>query len=188
MFSREVGTNDRNLFVSPNSWKAFGALKMFLKITGRGQPPWLGPDYSTVFGDCKTPPGRVGCHDSRPKLLCVSRKPIREVMLWSCFFSLKHFGHWNISVICLTVVLKLAITLFLAYIFKRSGRNYVIFSVISKTFPSMTGKNTALVWFAFSRRWNLVSTSKVTGFWYKLKRNYRKLLVAIQTSRVRPPQ
>jgi len=27
-------------------------------------------------------------------------------------FLLRHFGHWNISVICLTVVLKLAVTVF----------------------------------------------------------------------------
>ena len=38
-------------------------------------------------------------------------------------FLLRHFGHWNISVICLTVVLKLTITVFLAYIFKLSDWN-----------------------------------------------------------------
>jgi len=52
-------------------------------------------------------------------------------MLLKLFFLLKHFshfllrnfGHWNISVICLTVVLKLSITVFLAYIFRHSNRN-----------------------------------------------------------------
>jgi len=29
------------------------------------------------------------------------------------FFSLRHFGHWNISVICFTIVLKLAVTVFI---------------------------------------------------------------------------
>jgi len=42
-------------------------------------------------------------------------------------------------VICLTVVLILAIIVFLAYIFKHSDRND-FFSIISKTFQSMTKK------------------------------------------------
>jgi len=42
-------------------------------------------------------------------------------------FLLRHFGHWYISVICLTVVLKLTITVFLAYIFKHWDRNDLIF-------------------------------------------------------------
>ena len=41
-------------------------------------------------------------------------------------FLLRHFGHWKISVICLTVVLKHAITVFLAYIFKLSDINDLI--------------------------------------------------------------
>jgi len=41
----------------------------------------------------------------------------------TCFFLLRHFAHWNISVICLTVVLKLAVTVFLPYIFRHSDRN-----------------------------------------------------------------
>jgi len=53
---------------------------------------------------------------------------------------LRRFGHWNISAICLTVVLKLAITVFLACIFKHSDQNDLIFSVISKTFQAMTEK------------------------------------------------
>jgi len=42
-------------------------------------------------------------------------------------FLLGHFGHCNKSVICPTVVLKLTITLFLAYIFKHSDRSGLIF-------------------------------------------------------------
>jgi len=54
---------------------------------------------------------------------------------YSFFFSLKHcgyfqlryFGHWNISVICPTVVLKFVIKVFLAYIFKHCDRNDLLF-------------------------------------------------------------
>jgi len=37
--------------------------------------------------------------------------------LYFCRFLLRHFGHWKISVICLTVVLKLTITLFFSMYF-----------------------------------------------------------------------
>jgi len=46
-------------------------------------------------------------------------------MVPGCFFAetfrsflLTHFGHWNISVICLTVVLKLTITVFFSLYFQ----------------------------------------------------------------------
>jgi len=42
-------------------------------------------------------------------------------------FSLRHFGQWNISVICLAVVWKLVITVFLACVFRHSDRNHLIF-------------------------------------------------------------
>ena len=66
------------------------------------------------------------------------------------FFSLKHFGHfqprhfghWNISVICLTFVLKLAIKVFFTFSFKHSDRNGFTFfghfknvSVYEETWP-----------------------------------------------------
>jgi len=47
----------------------------------------------------------------------------------SCLFSGRHFGHfcWNILVICLTIVLKLAVTVFLVCISRHSDRNDLIF-------------------------------------------------------------
>ena len=45
---------------------------------------------------------------------------------------------WDILVICLTVVIKLNITMALAYIFKYSDQTDLIFLVISKMFWSMT--------------------------------------------------
>ena len=42
-------------------------------------------------------------------------------------FSQRHFGHWVISIICLTAVLKLTTKCFLAWIFKHSDRNDLIF-------------------------------------------------------------
>ena len=42
-------------------------------------------------------------------------------------FLLRHFGHWNVSVICLTVVLKLAITVLFSWPKMTSDRNDFIF-------------------------------------------------------------
>jgi len=42
-------------------------------------------------------------------------------------FLLRHFCHWNISVICLKVVLKLAVKVLLTYIFRHSDRNDLSF-------------------------------------------------------------
>ena len=75
-----------------------------------------------------------------------------ELILPSCFFSLKHFGHfllrhfgyWNISVICLTVVWKLAVAVFISLYFltfSPSHRNHLIFSVIWKSSWSVTETN-----------------------------------------------
>ena len=51
------------------------------------------------------------------------------VIRWyiSVIFLLRHFDHWNISVICLTIALKLAVAVFIAYIFRHSDRNDLIF-------------------------------------------------------------
>ena len=52
---------------------------------------------------------------------------LRKWLVWNLFFFalrhfdhflLRHFGHWNISVICLTVVLKLTVTVFLSLHFQ----------------------------------------------------------------------
>ena len=69
--------------------------------------------------------------------------------LTNCFFSLKHFvyswlrhfGHWNISVVCPTVVLKLAVTVFFRLHFQAFWPKWLNFFVILKTFQSMTKKN-----------------------------------------------
>jgi len=46
----------------------------------------------------------------------------------SVFFAKTFFGHWNISVICLTVVLKLTITVFFSlHFFRHSDRNDLFF-------------------------------------------------------------
>jgi len=53
----------------------------------------------------------------------VTRTLVYETLLYNCclrFFSLRHFGHLNISVIRLTVVLKLAITVFISQYFQTS--------------------------------------------------------------------
>jgi len=42
-------------------------------------------------------------------------------------FLLRHFGHWNISVTCLTVVLKLAITVFFSLYFQKFGPKWFNF-------------------------------------------------------------
>ena len=52
----------------------------------------------------------------------------------SVIFLLRHFGHWNISVVCLTLVLKLAIAVFLAYVFKHSDRHDNFFRSFQKRF------------------------------------------------------
>jgi len=66
-----------------------------------------------------------------------------------CFFSLRHFGHfllshfghWNISVISLTVVLNLAITVFVSRYFQTFWpKRLNFFSVISKPFRSVAEK------------------------------------------------
>ena len=63
--------------------------------------------------------------------------PISQGIPQTCFF-----GHRDISVICLTVILKVkpAVTVFIDLIFRLSERNDLIFSVISEIFPSMTEK------------------------------------------------
>jgi len=60
-----------------------------------------------------------------------------------CRFLLRHFGYWDVSGICLTVMLKLtiAVLITLAYIYRHSDWNDLIFLVISKAFQSMTEKN-----------------------------------------------
>jgi len=64
---------------------------------------------------------------------------VRMLIRWHLgYFLLRHIGHWNISVICLTVVPKLAITVFISLY---SLTEMTIFLVISKTFRSMTEKN-----------------------------------------------
>jgi len=55
--------------------------------------------------------------------------------------------------------LQLAIKVFLVYIFKHSDQDDLIFSVISKTFRSMAGKNRVGVTFlADSNSWNVNGT------------------------------
>ena len=74
-------------------------------------------------------------------LSCNAFKPV--------FFSLRHLGHRNIAVICLTVVLKLAVAVFIGLYFQTFwSKWFTFFLVISKTFRSMTEKKFKLV------RWN----------------------------------
>jgi len=55
---------------------------------------------------------------------------------WRCFF------HWNISVICLIAVIKLAVTVFICLYFQTFWSKWLnFFSVISKTFRSVTEKS-----------------------------------------------
>ena len=58
-----------------------------------------------------------------------------------------HFGHRNISVVCLAVVLKLTVTVFLAHTFKHSYRNdlhfFARFKNVSVYDLKMTEKKTA---------------------------------------------
>ena len=63
-------------------------------------------------------------------------------------FLLRHFGHWNVSIICLTVVLKLAITVLFSWPKMTSDRNDFIFfghiKNVSVHDRKMTEKKTAL--------------------------------------------
>ena len=60
-------------------------------------------------------------------------------------FLLKHFGHWDVSVICLTVLLKLTVTVFISLYIQTFDRNDLFFiSVISKKIRPMTENKTSL--------------------------------------------
>ena len=99
----------------------------------------------------------VACAQPRPcfKLPCYeipinniyctyNNHTLRLIALCECsylYFRPCFFIRWNISVICLTVVIKLAIKVFFSLYFQTFWPKWIsFFSVISKTFRSMTEK------------------------------------------------
>ena len=120
IFFQGGGQNWWNLFSTPRNWKN-NLFSNNFKIQGWDNPP---------------PCPHFDAH------VCSSYKWVRTfprdnhlTSEWAVFFCtetfrsflLRHFGCWNISVICLTVVLKLTITVFLACTFWHSDRNDIIF-------------------------------------------------------------
>jgi len=86
----------------------------------------------------------------------------RFAMLPTCFetfrsFLLRKFGHWNISVICLTVILKLASTVFFSLCFQtfwpkwltffRSFQNHFGLWPKKKTASHMRHQNSSFIYF-----------------------------------------
>jgi len=145
-------------------WRVYGPLG---RLRGRGQ------SFKAVWCElslfcCK-------------QCLVISAHPLTLHTIKLLFFP------WNISVICLTVLLKLAITVFLSYIFKYYDRNDLIFGLGPKNdrIKKTTIKTHAVVsflWLAF-RHWTckaqLASATKswvcghpytfggnVTRFWH----------------------
>jgi len=63
---------------------------------------------------------------------------VEQPLACACFF------HWDILVVCLTVALKLAVTMFSAYIFRHSDRNDLIFFGHFKNVRPVTEKHPRL--------------------------------------------
>jgi len=57
-------------------------------------------------------------HSSSSCVTCVQYLKSVHNTSTGCFYSLRHFGHWNISLICLTVLFKLAVTVFFSLYFQ----------------------------------------------------------------------
>ena len=87
----------------------------------------------------------------------------------SVSFLLGHFGHWNILVICLTVVLKLAIALFISLNFQTLWPNsHIFFQSLQKHFSLWPKKKQVYVWTA-ATPWDwflgsLMFAGQVSGF------------------------
>ena len=98
----------------------------------------------------------------------VTRTLVYETLLYNCclrFFSLRHFGHLDISVIRLTVVLKVAITVFISQYFQTSWLKWLnVFRLFQKYFGLWPKKNRLLPGESYNDKTSMYKKNKIAVF------------------------
>jgi len=128
--------------------------------------------------------------------LTTIRSNSRYIACRSCFFSLRHFGHfllrqighWNISVICFTFIFKLAVTVFTSLYFQTFCPKWLIFFghfenilVYDRKWPiknsllHVTAFSCYMRQIAYSRNLNRTFQDMLPCYCYAIKTNNRKI-------------